>query len=99
MKKEFTLDDIDQFLEEMGFKWLDRQVYNFCNDKYERADIKHFTQQPFACVYLENGKKTRALMVLKVGADKFILKLNNTRADMTAAWVEYINGKTQDKQV
>jgi len=94
MKQEFTLDGIEQFLEDMGFRWLDKQVFDYEKNVYERAKMKHF-KQPFVYVYLQNENDKKLLVALHANNENFFLMLNNTKVDMSATWREKLKINSQ----
>ncbi len=98
MKTKFTLDDIDELLKEMGFKWLDRQVCNCKNNKYERAAMKHF-KQPITHLLLESENGARCLVFAFISNDEFIIKFDTTKINLSLDWVEKLNNKEETKGI
>lgn len=94
MKKRFTLDDIDELLEEIGFKWLDKQVRNIENNKYESAAIKHFKQPTtYLLIECENGQKF--LISAQINQEQFIIRFDKTKLDLSQDWVDKLNNKAK----
>ena len=90
-KKNFTLDDIEKMLEELGFEWIERLIYNPNNDKYKELKINTFKKNKTPFLYLKvliNGN--RALAMAEIDSEKFVLTINDCKLDASDAWIQKI---------
>ena len=89
MKKIFTIDDIEEFLKELDFEWIDRYVYNTKTKEYERAKMSHFKDKP-VFVYLKTLRNNRtSLVLITVTNHTFIID----KLDASMCWKDTIETK------
>ena len=92
-KKNYNLDDVEIFLKDFGFEWLERLVYNPNTNKYKKARTNIFNGEP---VFLSlkntiNGKRT--LMLAEIDNEKFKMSAGTYKIEASLAWQEFINEK------
>lgn len=96
-KRKFTLDDIENILEEFGFDWVNRMVYNPNNNKYKELKNNIFDGKPKFLSLKNVINNQRALMLAIIDNEKFILSADKYKIDASVAWQDYLaeKGKTQ----
>ena len=96
-KKNFTLDDIDYFLDEFGFVWVERLIYNPNTNKYKQLKINNFNGVPkfLSLKNLRTGNRT--LMLAEIDNKTFIMSADKYKIDASAAWEDYLNEKIRGK--
>ena len=88
-KKNFTLEDVERMLEEIGFKWVDRLVFNPDKERYKELKNNTFnTKKPLflSVKNLING--FRSLALVEVDNNTFVLRINDNKIDASKVWVE-----------
>ena len=98
MKKKFTLEDIQEFLEEISIKWIDKMVFDTHTNKYRRAMLKDFNPL-ITHLYLQTENGRKATVVAYISNDEFILKFSNAQVNMTKQWIERLNEKLSNKEI
>jgi len=92
-KKNFTLDDIEYFLEDLSFIWLNRIVYNPNNNKYKELKLNTFNGKPKFLSLKNKINGNRILMLTEIGSETFILSADRCKIDASADWKEFLNKK------
>ena len=92
-KKKFTIKDIEKCLNELGFEWIERYVYNTKTKQYETARMSHFNVNP-TYVYIKNNiRKFVALVTIK--NEEFIIEKLNA----SALWTDILDDTLQKEDV
>lgn len=89
-RKKFTLDDIEKYLEEIGFIWKCKLIYNPNTDKYKTAQLANFNKEVFIPLKRANREM---LMLATISNSTFELKSDNNRLDASDGWFEYLEEK------
>lgn len=92
-KKKFTIQDIEKCLNELGFEWIERYVYNTKNKKYETAKMSHFKGTP-TYVYIKNDRR-KFLATVTIKNEEFIIE----KLDATSLWNDILEEKTQKASI
>jgi len=96
-KKNFTLEDIENMLEEFGFIWLERLVYNPNTNKYKQLKVNNFSGKP-RFISIKNIKSNvRALVLAEIYNEKFVISSDKYKLDASEAWQDYLNEKVEAK--
>ena len=96
-KKNYTLDDIEAFLEDFGFTWLERLMYLPNTNKYKQVKTNIFNGQPKFLSLKNNINGKRTLMLAEIDNNTFIMSADKYKIDASAAWKEFLNEKTLGK--
>lgn len=91
-KKNFTLEDIENYLSDYGFVWKDKLVYNPNTRKYKPAKPSNFNKDVF--LLLKRGSQD-VLMLATISNSTFELRFDNNKMDATAGWVEMLEEKNK----
>ena len=96
-KKNYNLEDIENFLEDFGFTWVLRLVYNPNTNKYKEIKSNIFNGKPIFISLKNNinGKKT--LMLAEIDNTTFTLTNDKYKIEASVAWQDYLNEKTLGK--
>lgn len=98
-KKKFTVEDIKSYLEELGFIWVDKLVYNQYNRKYKKATLKDFIGDPIY-LYLQNKINNHVAKILvKIDNETFIIKQATSKMEASAGWNEFLSAKSETLSV
>lgn len=90
-KKKFTLDDIEEMFEELGFKWVERLIYNPNTDKYKELKVNTFKKNKTHFLSLKNMiNGIRSLAMTEIDENTFIIRINDCKLDASDGWVEKI---------
>lgn len=90
VKKNFTLEDVENMIEEIGFEWVDRLVYNPNNEKYKSLKSNSFKKPIFMSLKNKlNG--LRVLAMAEINNETFILKWSSAKLDVSEDWKENLN--------
>ena len=91
-KKNFTLEDIKNYLLELGFVWEDKIIYNPNTRKYRTATMRSFEKNVFLC--LRKEKQTQDFRMLAVvDNNTFELWCNNSKMDASYGWLDFLSQK------
>ena len=92
MTKRQRLDKIQIVLEEnLDLIWVDRTIYNHNTRVYRTADIFDFKDDRHTYVYLRDSKNKAYLANVVLNDEKFIIKLNGAKIDVSEHWRELTN--------
>lgn len=89
--KKFTLDDIQDFLESIGFTWMDKQIC--VNGKYRNAKIQDFKGKPVFLYLKMHVNSQYFLAKVDVTNTKFELNISTNTVKASSIWEEYLNEK------
>lgn len=87
-KRNYTLDNIKQFLEEFGFEWVDYLVFDSKSQKYKTAKISMFNGS-YITLYLKR-KNAKMLALLTVSNEEFVLSVERNKLNASEAWKEFL---------
>ena len=88
---DFTIVDIKNFLNELGFEWVDAMIYDSL-ENYRTATRKTFQGRPVS-LYLRNTKTKRCTPVpTTIKEDTFIIKHGGCKLDVSEDWVDFLKG-------
>ena len=97
--KKYTLDDIQQVIEEnLDLKWIDRLVYKPLSKYYHTATNSDFTYNKQTYIYLIDKKNTSYLAVINFNENRFVIRINGMKIDASEHWKELINAEVTDTQ-
>ena len=89
MKTNYSVNDIETYLSELGFKWVDNLARDIATNKYFRVTIESLKNKMH--IYLENSNtKIRSVVQLVVDNDHFIIKQGNNKLDMSKDWQDAV---------
>ena len=88
-KKKFTIDNIDKFLEEIGYEWVDKLIYDPYVEDYKLAKLSSFDKdvQLYLKSLLTGQKKT---MFASISNEKFELRVNSNKMDASNGWQDFL---------
>ena len=90
VKRKYTADNIKHFLEELGFEWLDKTIYDSQACKYRKFKCEDYKRHSLI-FYLSavNGNKFNALC--EISETTFIISIGNQKLDDSLNWQDYLN--------
>lgn len=90
MRKKYNIKNIADYLDELGFKWLDHLMKDSVTEKYERATLSSFNKMVDLLV---ESKRTgrQSLISLSVDNETFVLRSGNTKSDMSEDWQSFLS--------
>lgn len=94
MDNIFTLDDIQEVIEEnLDLTWVDRIIYNPLNKYYHTATEYDLEKMPNrqTYVYLRDKRNSCYLAVINFNDDRFIIRMNGTKVDVSEHWKELLD--------
>ena len=89
-RKKFTLEDIENYLEEFGFVWKQRLIYNPDTGKYRTAKLVDFNKNVFMA--LKRGSN-ETLMLSTITNSTFELRCDSNKLDASNGWFEFLEQK------
>ena len=95
-KKNYTLEDIDNYLKELGFVWLDKLVYNPDTRRYRMAKPSNFNKDIF--LLLKRGKYD-VLMLATISNSLFELRTDCNKMNASAGWIEFLEEKNKQQEI
>jgi len=96
-KKIFTLDDVEKMIEDLGFKWNGRQVYNPNEEKYRKLKHNSFSLKKPLFVSIETIKGELTLALAEIDNETFILNFNGAKANASEQWKKILLMKEHEK--
>ena len=96
-KKNFTLDDVENMIEELGFKWNGRQVFDPNEEKYRKLKHNSFSLKKPLFVSIETIKGDLTLALAEIDNETFILNFNGAKANASEQWIKLLLLKEQEK--
>ena len=96
-KKNFTLDDVENMIEDLGFKWNGRQVYDPNEEKYRKLKHNSFSLKKPLFLSLETIKGDLTLALAEIDNETFILNFNGAKANASQQWMKLLLLKEQEK--
>ena len=85
-RKKYTIEQIEQLLNELDFEWVDR--YMLVNGVYEYAKLSYFKGN-HVHVYVRRNDQCRPVM-LKVSNQEFIICTDNAKLNASDSWQDLI---------
>lgn len=98
MKLDFTLDQIEEFLKDLGFEWNGRMIVDSKKEEYRRAQLKDFKKPVWLCLKNENKKEIIQALTF-VDKETFKLLRMEFKANLSSAWKDYINNKSSIAEI
>ena len=98
IRQLFTIQDIKEYLEELGFEWKDKIIYDPNTSKYKTATLENFKKNVFLCLKnLINNQDTKLLAT--INNKTFELMMGANKIDASKGWNDYLLNKitTQTK--
>ena len=95
-KKNFTLDDVEKMIEDLGFKWNGRQVYDPNEEKYRKLKHNSFSLEKPLFISIETIKGDLTLALAEVDNTTFILNFNGAKANASKQWEAMLLNKEQE---
>ena len=86
-RKKFTIDNIEQCLNELDFKWIDRYV--LVGKNYEHAKLSYFKGKPVS-IFVQRNDQCR-VVILTVSNKEFIISSEGARLNASESWQDLIN--------
>ena len=96
-KKNFTLDDVENMIEDLGFKWNGRQVFDPNEEKYRKLKHNSFSLKKPLFLSLETIKGDLTLALAEIDNETFILNFNGAKANASQQWMKLLLLKEQEK--
>ena len=94
MKKQFTVNDIDETLMRKGLYWVIKLVYHPKTDSYKEAKLKDFENQAMLLV-AKSGTNLHQYIKLDVDEEKFIYEINGKKVDDSELWQQVLGNTKQ----
>ena len=92
MRRNYTIEDIKDYLEELGFIWIENLIKDYEKGKYFQATPSTLNREMY--IYIKNLKSSLTTVAkLKVGNNTFILHQGTATADMSDDWKNYLSRK------
>ena len=96
---EFTLDDIKNYLKELGLDWSDAVIYNSWIKKYGTATINTFRGQAVS-LYVKNMATGKYMSANVLITEKdFIINNGLSKLDASQDWVQYLLEQTKKDDI
>ena len=89
MKRNYTVQDIADYLDELGFKWIDNLVKDYAKEKYVKMTIPKKEMN----IYIDSKRSingTPTIAKLEVDNETFVLCQGVSRLDMSEDWQEFL---------
>lgn len=90
--KKFTIEDIEKCLEELGFEWAGRYMYDTRKKQYKHAKLSQFNGTP---IFLYIKRKHYMLARVSISNDEFIISHEISKLDASLLWKDILEEKTQ----
>lgn len=91
-KNKFTLQDIQDYLLELGFVWEDKTIYNPNTRHYKQAKLANFKQNVFLRMHQELTDRD-VLMLGTINEETFELWFDHNKMVATSGWLEFLGNK------
>ena len=93
-KKKFTIDNIEEFLEEIGFKWIEKYVYLTKEKTYECATMNMFKMKPVYLYLMNKESNKKALPLVQITNDEFLIIQGESHLNASSAWASFLEEQT-----
>ena len=94
-KKNFTLDDVENMIEDLGFKWNERQVFNPNEEKYKKLKHNSFGSNKALFLSLKNPRGVLTLALAQIDNTTFVLDFNGSKINASGLWENMLLEKEQ----
>ena len=91
-RKNFTLKDVEIYLEELGFTWQGRLIYDQNTRKYKTAKLTSFNKDVFMLLKRLNRD---CLMLATINNETFELRGESNKLYASDGWVETLEAKNK----
>ena len=89
MRRVYTIKDIADYLEELGFRWIDYLVKDYNKDKYLKVSATDLKKE--MNVYIESKRSlNQTVAKLVVDNNTFVLHQGVSKLDMSEDWEEFL---------
>ena len=89
-KRKFTLDNIENFLLEFGFAWVNRMIYNPNTNKYKELKNNIFDGKAKFISLKNEINKQRVLMLVEIDDEHFVMSADKYKIEASEAWKEFL---------
>ena len=96
-KKNFTIEDVETFLEDFGFAWVSRLMYLPNENKYKEVKTNVFNGKPISLSLKNMLNGNRILMLTEIDNETFVFSADKYKIEASAAWQEYLAQKYMQK--
>lgn len=86
-RKKYTIEQIEQLLNELDFEWVDRYVV--VGKSYEHAQLSYFKGKPVS-IYIKRNDQCR-LITLSVSNKEFIICTEGAKLNASDSWQDLLN--------
>ena len=97
-KRKFTLEDIKKCLEDLGFVWKDKIIYDSNIRRYKKAKKEYFKNNVFLLLTNKITNQTSQI-IATINENIFELCHHKSRIDYTKHWIEYLEEKENVKNI
>ncbi len=95
-KKNFTLEEVEQMIEDLGFKWNERQIFDPKTEKYKKLEHNSFNSKKQFFISLINAKGLLALPLAEIDNSTFVLKFGGaTKIIASDQWKKLLSSKEE----
>ena len=95
-KKNFTLEDVEEMIKDLGFTWNDRQIFNPNNEKYKKLKHNSFSIKKPLFLSLQTIKGDLTLALAEIDNVTFILNFNGAKINACEQWKNLLSEKEQE---
>ena len=96
-KKNFTLDDVEEMIADLGFKWNGRQIFDPNEEKYRKLKHNSFNLKKPLFLSIETIKGDLTLALAEIDNTTFVLNFNGAKANASDQWKKMLLLKQQGK--
>ena len=94
MKRNYTIEDITDYLDELGFIWMENLIKDYEKGKYFQATPSTLKREMY--IYIKNkNSSNKTVAKLKIGNNTFILHQGTATLDMSEDWKNYLSSKLE----
>ena len=91
-RRNFTLEDVKNYLNELGFDWKDKMIYDANASKYKIATLESFNKNVFICLKnLFNNQECK--FIATINNQTFELIQGTNKIIVSDRWIDYLNIK------
>lgn len=96
-KKKFTIDNIKEFIKELGFEWIDKLIYDSNNQKYRTAKMIDLKKENVKLLLKSVGKKQPFVAMATISNDEFAIFFGNSKMDASLVWKDFLLEQNDQK--
>ena len=94
-KRNYTIEDIEKFLEDFEFIWENRIMYNPNKNKYFVSREKHLKNKPIFLRLINKLNKKHMLALTEINNKTFVIRVADSKVDLSSLWQEFLKEKVQ----